>query len=177
MTAGDEARIPSGWVPTDSPPDPAAVPLPQEPETQPLTRASIRAAEAKRLAEEAEERRLASLAEEAAVPRAVRVLAVVTAVALAVLIGVSALVGPNSTALAVGFASVVLAWGLGPADRRTQPGRGRGGARRGGAGDLCGRRLHAYRPVPRLGTRGGGRERHGGVPAPGVPARRPGPAD
>ena len=111
MTAGDEARIPSGGVPTDSPPDAAAAPLPQEPETQPLTRASIRAAEAKRLAEEAEERRLASLAEEAAVPRAVRVLAVVTAVALAVLIGVSALVGPSSTALGVGFACVVLAWG------------------------------------------------------------------
>lgn len=110
VTAGDEARIPSGWVPTDSPPDPAA-PLPQEPETQPLTRASIRAAEAKRLAEEAEERRLAALAEEAAVPRGVRVLAVVTAVGLAVLVGVSALVGPNSTALAVGFACVVLAWG------------------------------------------------------------------
>jgi hypothetical protein len=111
VTAGDEARIPSRWIPTDSPPDPAAAQLPQEPETQPLTRASIRAAEAKRVAEEAEERRLTSLAEEAAVPRAVRVLAVVTAVALAVLIGVSALVGPNSTALAVGFASVVLAWG------------------------------------------------------------------
>ena len=111
MTAGDEARIPSGGVPTDSPPDAAAAPLPQEPETQPLTRASIRAAEAKRLEEEAEERRRASLAEEAAVPRAVRLLAVVTAVALAVLIGVSALVGPSSTALGVGFACVVLAWG------------------------------------------------------------------
>ena len=111
MTAGDEARIPSGGVPTDSPPDAAAAPLPQEPETQPLTRASIRAAEAKRLEEEADERRRASLAEEAAVPRAVRLLAVVTAVALAVLIGVSALVGPSSTALGVGFACVVLAWG------------------------------------------------------------------
>ena len=111
MTAGDEARIPSGGVPTDSPPDAAAAPLPQEPETQPLTRASIRAAEAKRLEEEAKERRRASLAEEAAVPRAVRLLAVVTAVALAVLIGVSALVGPSSTALGVGFACVVLAWG------------------------------------------------------------------
>ena len=86
MTAGDAARIPSGWVPTESPPDPADAPLPQEPETQPLTRASIRAAEAKRLAEEAEERRRASLAEEAAVPVG-WVLAAVTAVALAVLMG------------------------------------------------------------------------------------------
>ena len=44
-------------------------------------------------------------------PRGVRVLAVGTAVALAVLVGLSALVGAGSTALAVGFASVVLAWG------------------------------------------------------------------
>ena len=44
-------------------------------------------------------------------PRGVRALAVGTAVALAVLIGLSALVGAGSTALAVGFASVVLAWG------------------------------------------------------------------
>jgi hypothetical protein len=76
-----------------------------------LTRASIRAAQAQRLSEAAEERRRASLAEESSVPRRVRVLAVATAVALAVLIGLSALVGAGSTALAVGFASVVLAWG------------------------------------------------------------------
>jgi hypothetical protein len=82
-----------------------------EPETQPLTRASIRAAEAQRLANEAEARRQASLAEEAAVPTLVRFLAVGAAVGLAVLIGLSALVSSESTALAVGFAGVVLAWG------------------------------------------------------------------
>jgi hypothetical protein len=82
-----------------------------EPETQPLTRASIRAAQALRLAAEAEERRLASLAEESAVPRGIRALAVISAVALAVLIGLSALVSVMSTAFAVAFAAVVLVWG------------------------------------------------------------------
>ena len=103
MTAGDDARSP-GWVPTEPP-------LDADPDTQPLTRASIRAAQAQRLAAEAEERRQAALADESAMPRRVRALAVGTAVALAVLIGLSALVGAGSTALAVGFASVVLAWG------------------------------------------------------------------
>ena len=65
-------------------------------------------------------------------PRAVRVLAVVTAVALAVLIGVSALVGAESTALAVGFASVVLAWGWVRLTDAPSPRRGRGGPRRAG---------------------------------------------
>ncbi len=82
-----------------------------EPDTQPLTRASIRAAQAQRLSLEAEERRRASLAEESAVPQPVRALAVGSAVALALLVGLSALVGAGSTALAVGFCSVVLAWG------------------------------------------------------------------
>jgi hypothetical protein len=82
-----------------------------EQETQLLTRAAIRAAEARRLAAEAEERRQASLAEEAAVPHGVRFLATGSAVALAALIGLSAMVGPNATALAVAFGSVVLAWG------------------------------------------------------------------
>lgn len=115
MTAGDDARTPGGWVPTEPPPgDPAGQPRTvagSDPDTQPLTRASIRAAQAQQLAEAAEERRRASLAEESSVPRGVRVLAVATAVALAVLIGLSALVGAGSTALAVGFASIVLAWG------------------------------------------------------------------
>jgi hypothetical protein len=82
-----------------------------EVETQLLTRASIRAAEARRLAAEAEERRRASLAEEATMPFAVRLLAAGATAALAVLVGLSALVGPNATALAVGFGGVVLAWG------------------------------------------------------------------
>jgi len=116
VTAGDDARTPGGWVPTEPPPGDGPADQPPtaavvEPETQPLTRASIRAAQAQQLTEAAEERRRASLAEESAVPRRVRVLAVGTAVALAVLIGLSALVGAGSTALAVGFASVVLAWG------------------------------------------------------------------
>lgn len=136
VTAGDDARTPGGWVPTEPPPgevpgevpgdapgnvppdgpagEPAEAPHTAaviEPDTQPLTRASIRAAQSRQLAEAAEERRWASLAQESAVPRGVRVLAVGTAVALAVLIGLSAIVGAGSTALAVGFASVVLAWG------------------------------------------------------------------
>jgi hypothetical protein len=91
--------------------DPSHTGAVDEPETQPLTRASIRAAEAQRLAAEAEARRQESLAQEAAVPTLVRFLAVGATVGLALLIGLSALVSAESTALAVGFAGVVLAWG------------------------------------------------------------------
>ena len=74
MTAGDDARTPGGWVPTEPPPGDGPADQPPtaaviEPETQPLTRASIRAAQAQQLTEAAEERRRASLAEESAVPR------------------------------------------------------------------------------------------------------------
>jgi len=135
MTAGDDAPR-SGGIPTEpsEPPvqrpagspsssgapaipggaPPIPTPLPAEVvevETQLLTRASIRAAEARRLAAEAEERRQASLAEEATMPFGVRVVAAGSTVALAVLVGLSALVGPNATALAVVFGGVVLAWG------------------------------------------------------------------
>jgi hypothetical protein len=136
VTAGDDAPGRGGWVPTGPPPgsdpgpaDPAAGHLEgpaahlegpaaphldgpvADPDTQPLTRASIRAAQARQLSAEAEERRRTSLAEESAVPRRARLVAVGSAVALAVLVGLSALVGVASTALAVGFTSVVLAWG------------------------------------------------------------------
>jgi hypothetical protein len=122
VAAGDDARTAGGWVPTEPPPgaepDPVRPvaerdpgPSVTDPDTQPLTRASIRAAQAARMSAEAEERRRTSLAEESAVPRGVRVLAVGSGVALAVLVGLSGLVGSGSTALAVGFASVVLAWG------------------------------------------------------------------
>ena len=50
MTAGDDARTPGGWVPTEPPPGDGPADQPPtaaviEPETQPLTRASIRAAQ------------------------------------------------------------------------------------------------------------------------------------
>jgi hypothetical protein len=141
VTAGDEARPGTGWVPPEPSPDTSRAPASTEPapteparadhastepggtgpaadphtevveqETQPLTRASIRAAQAARLAEEAQERRQASLAV-SALPRGVRVLAVGSTVAFAALLGLSALSSADALAVAVGFVSVVLAWG------------------------------------------------------------------
>jgi hypothetical protein len=126
VTAGDEARRGTGWVPPEpspdaSPPSARTEPAPTEPaadphtevvdqETQPLTRASIRAAQAARLAADAQERRRASLAV-SAVPRGVRVIAVGSTLALAVLVGLSALSSADALAVAIGFVSVVLAWG------------------------------------------------------------------
>ena len=126
VTAGDEARPGTGRVrpepfredsPTSGNPEPAATEPAADPhtelvdqETQPLTRASIRAAQAARLASEAQERRLASLAV-SALPRGVRVLTVGSTVAFAALVGLSALSSADALAVAVGFVSVVLAWG------------------------------------------------------------------
>ena len=126
MTAGDEARRGTGWVPPEpspdaSPPSARTEPAPTEPaadphtevvdqETQPLTRASIRAAQAARLAADAQERRRASLAV-SAVPRGVRVVAVGSTLAMAVLVGLAALSSADALAVAVGFVAVVLAWG------------------------------------------------------------------
>jgi hypothetical protein len=121
VTAGDEARTGTGWVPPEPSSEPSSEPASTEPaadphtevvdqETQPLTRASIRAAQAARLAADAQERRRASLAV-SAVPRGVRVIAVGSTLALAVLVGLSALSSADALAVAVGFVSVVLAWG------------------------------------------------------------------
>ena len=126
MTAADEARSGRGRVPPEPSPDTSPTSAPTGPdvteaaadsqtqvvdqETQPLTRASIRAAQAARLAAEAQERRQASLAA-SALPRGVRVLAVGSTVAFAALVGLSALSSADALAVAVGFVSVVLAWG------------------------------------------------------------------
>jgi hypothetical protein len=126
VTAGDEARSGRGRVPPEPSPDTSPTSAPTGPEvteaaadsqtqvvdqeTQPLTRASIRAAQAARLAAEAQERRQASLAA-SALPRGVRVLAVGSTVAFAALVGLSALSSADALAVAVGFVSVVLAWG------------------------------------------------------------------
>ena len=126
MTTGDEARRGTGWVPPEPSPDaslasdriePAPTELAADPhaevvdqETQPLTRASIRAAQAARLAADAQERRRASLAV-SAVPRGVRIVAVGSTLALAVLVGLAALSSADALAVAVGFVSVVLTWG------------------------------------------------------------------
>jgi hypothetical protein len=126
VTAGDEARSGRGRVPPEPSPDTSPTSAPTGPEvteaaadsqtqvvdqeTQPLTRASIRAAQAARLAAEAQERRQASLAA-SALPRGVRVLAVGSTVAFAALVGLSALSSADALAVAAGFVSVVLAWG------------------------------------------------------------------
>jgi hypothetical protein len=126
VTAGDEARSGRGRVPPEPSPDTSPTSAPTGPEvteaaadsqtqvvdqeTQPLTRASIRAAQAARLAAEAQERRQASLAA-SALPRGVRVLAVGSTVAFAALVGLSALSSADALAVAVRFDSVVLAWG------------------------------------------------------------------
>jgi hypothetical protein len=112
VTAGEDGR-PGGWVPSE-PSSPAATGEQSagDAETQPVTRASLRAAREADVRRHAQERvAAAGTADPAGATVAASPVTVVSAAALAVLLGLSAIAGSLPTALAVGFTAAVLVWG------------------------------------------------------------------